>query len=206
MVRFATADNPDVVCLQEVPVSALRRLEGWSGGMQVFGARAVRPRLGSPSVGMFITRLDPSFFRSAFTGQANAILVARGHDASTPAVTEVSRRGEGERRVVQTVEVDGLGLVANFHVTSKFADTQFRRVITAVADASPAVLCGDANLRPLPGNAYDELARLGYSEPLDGIDQILVRGIEIAEGPRQGEHVLDGIVLSDHAPLELRLR
>ena len=103
-------------------------------------------------------------------------------------------------------EVEGLGLVANFHVTSKFADTQFRRVIEFIRDASPALLCGDANLRPRPGNAYDELSHLGYSEPLDGIDQILVRGLEIAEGPREGGHVVDGVVLSDHAPLELRLR
>ena len=96
MVRFATADDPDVVCLQEVPVWALKRLEEWSG-MQAFGATAARPRLGSPTVGMFITRLDPSFFRSAFTGQANAILVARRHQASSPTSHEVSRRGEGEQ-------------------------------------------------------------------------------------------------------------
>lgn len=205
MVRFATADDPDVVCLQEVPLWALKQLEEWSG-MQSFGAVAARARAGSPWVGMFITRLHPGYFRSALTGQANAILVSRKHAASNPVVREVSASGEGERRVVQTVEVEGLGLVANFHVTSDYADTQFRRVISAVRDASPAVLCGDANLRPLPGNAYDELARLGYSAPLPGIDQILVRGLETADGPREGRHVVEGVVLSDHAPIELRLR
>lgn len=205
MIRFATADDPDVVCLQEVPVWALKRLEAWSG-MQAFGARAARPRLGSPSVGMFITRLDPSFFRSAFTGQANAILVARRIPASNPVVEEISARGEGERRVVQTVEVEGLGLVANLHVTSTYADAQLRRVVEVVGETSPAVLCGDTNLRPRPGTAYDELARLGYSAPLPGIDQILVRGLEIEDGPREGPHVVDGVVLSDHAPVEVRLR
>jgi endonuclease/exonuclease/phosphatase family metal-dependent hydrolase len=205
MVRFATADDPDAVCLQEVPVWALKRLEEWSG-MQAFGAQAARPRLGSPSVGMFITRLDPSFFRSAFTGQANAILVARRRRAANPTATEVSRHGEGERRVLQTVDVEDLGLVANFHVTSAYANSQFHRVIEAVRDAAPAVLCGDANLRPLPGNAYDELAALGYSPPLDGIDQIVVRRLEIVEGPREGEHIVDGVAYSDHAPLEVRLR
>lgn len=204
MVRFATADDPDVVCLQEVPVWALKRLGEWSG-MQSFGARAARPRAGSPLVGMFITRLHPGYFRSAFTGQANAILVARRHQASNHVVKEVSARGEGERRVLQTVEVDGI-VVANFHVTSSYADTQFRRVIKLVGEAPRVILCGDANLRPVPGNAYDELARLGYSEPLPGIDQILVRGLEIAEGPREGPRMVDGVVLSDHAPLELRLR
>ncbi len=205
MVRFASVDEPDVVCLQEVPIWALKRLEEWSG-MQAFGARAARPRAGSPTVGMFITRLNPGFFRSAFTGQANAILVSRRHEASNPTVKQVSAPREGEQRVVQTVAVEELGLVANFHVTSKYADVQLRRVVQFVRDASPTVLCGDANLRPRPGNAYDELAGLGYSEPLDGIDQILVRGLEVAEGPREGGHVVDGVVLSDHAPLELRLR
>jgi hypothetical protein len=150
--------------------------------------------------------LHPGYFRSALTGQANAILVSRKRAAKNPSVTEVSSSSEGERRVLQTVDVEELGLVANFHVSSDYADTQFRRVIKAVGDAAPAVLCGDANLRPLPGNAYDELARLGYSDPLPGIDQILVRGGDIAEGPSEGEHVVDGVVLSDHAPIELRLR
>ena len=31
MVRLATADRPDVLCLQEVPLWALRRLARWSG-------------------------------------------------------------------------------------------------------------------------------------------------------------------------------
>ena len=36
MVRLGTADGPDVLCLQEVPVWALRRLADWSG-MQALG-------------------------------------------------------------------------------------------------------------------------------------------------------------------------
>ena len=42
MVRLASADRPDVLCLQEVPVWALPRLGEWSG-MQVFGDVAPRP-------------------------------------------------------------------------------------------------------------------------------------------------------------------
>src|SRR5438132_1367178 len=157
MVRFAVEDEPDVVCLQEGPIWALKRLEEWSG-MQSFGARAARPRAWSPELGYVITRMHPGFFRSALTGQANAILVSKRCSASNPVVKMVSAQGEGETRIVQSVEVEGLGLLANFHVTSKYADTQFRRVIEIVRDASPAVLCGDANLRPRPGNAYDELS------------------------------------------------
>jgi endonuclease/exonuclease/phosphatase family metal-dependent hydrolase len=74
MVRLATADRPDVLCLQEVPVWALRRLEGWSG-MRSFGAVAARPLLGSAELGRLITELHHGLFRSAVAGQANAILL-----------------------------------------------------------------------------------------------------------------------------------
>src|SRR5438876_9247564 len=73
-VRLATADRPDVLCLQELPVWSLSRLEGWSG-MRAYGAVARRPLLRSAELGRLITQLNQGFFRSAFTGQANAILL-----------------------------------------------------------------------------------------------------------------------------------
>src|SRR5205807_3300984 len=79
MVRLASADRPDVLCLQEVPVWALERLGDWSG-MQVFAQVAMRPTLGPVPAGAALTHavtaLHHGLFRSAFTGQANAILVA----------------------------------------------------------------------------------------------------------------------------------
>ena len=45
MVRLAAGDDPDVVCLQEVPAWALGRLERWSG-MTAVAALAAPPRLG----------------------------------------------------------------------------------------------------------------------------------------------------------------
>src|SRR5437660_699204 len=45
MVRLASADRPDVLCFQEVPVWALPRLGDWSG-MSAFGDVATRPTLG----------------------------------------------------------------------------------------------------------------------------------------------------------------
>ena len=72
IVRLATEDEPDVVCLQEVPVWALRHLAEWSG-MQSFGAVAARPRLGSAELGHLITELNYGLFRSAFTGQAGVV-------------------------------------------------------------------------------------------------------------------------------------
>src|SRR5205809_6658900 len=76
MIRIVTADGPDVVCLQEVPVWALRRLEDWSG-MAALGAVAARPRLWSAELGRLITKIDHGLLRSALTGQANAILLTR---------------------------------------------------------------------------------------------------------------------------------
>jgi len=80
-VRLACADRPDVLCLQEVPVWALGRLEAWSGATAV-GAVAARPMIGPlpipAELGRRLTELDNGLLRSAFTGQANAILLAPG--------------------------------------------------------------------------------------------------------------------------------
>jgi endonuclease/exonuclease/phosphatase family metal-dependent hydrolase len=120
----------------------------------------------------------------------------------------ISRRGEGERRVCQAVRLADVGLVANFHATSRHAVEQVLRA-AAFADGlalpdEPVILCGDANLRPADGGTYDELASWGFSAPGEGIDQILVRGVP-ATAPsvwpvdrrRRG-----GRLLSDHAPVE----
>src|SRR5690349_19286318 len=80
MVRLAATGEPDIVCLQEVPAWALDRLESWSG-MKAFGAVAQPPRLGPlpipPGLGQAITSLNHGLFRSAVSGQANAVLVRR---------------------------------------------------------------------------------------------------------------------------------
>src|SRR2546430_4244503 len=80
MVRLASADEPDVLCFQEVPVWALGRLGAWTG-MTSFGVVAAPVRLGplpsTANLGRAITSLNHGLFRSAFSGQANAILVSR---------------------------------------------------------------------------------------------------------------------------------
>jgi endonuclease/exonuclease/phosphatase family metal-dependent hydrolase len=72
MVRLAVADAPEVVCLQEVPVWALEHLTAWTGMTAITAVT----RRGLP-FGRFLNELDPRRFRSAVTGQANAILLAR---------------------------------------------------------------------------------------------------------------------------------
>ena len=74
LVRLVTADEPDLVALQEVPLWALGRLADWSG-MLAAAAVARRPLLGSAALGGALTHVHHGVLRSAFTGQANAILV-----------------------------------------------------------------------------------------------------------------------------------
>ena len=71
MIELVTRDRPDVVCLQELPVWALRHLESWSG-MHAATAVARRPLL--PVGARTVTALHHGLLRSAFTGEGDAIL------------------------------------------------------------------------------------------------------------------------------------
>jgi endonuclease/exonuclease/phosphatase family metal-dependent hydrolase len=175
MVRLASADAPDVVCLQELPVWSLRHLGRWSG-MTPVAAVAARPKL-PPELGRLVTDLDHGLFRSAFTGQANAILLRPTLRVAGRAVVvlnpwsyrrRVARRlGLGlaarlgwakERRVCQVVRLrrgDGTTLVAaNLHATSyrdkRLAETELVRAASFVdgyaVHGEPVLLCGDFNL------------------------------------------------------------
>jgi endonuclease/exonuclease/phosphatase family metal-dependent hydrolase len=192
MIELVTGDDPDVVCLQEVPVWALGRLESWSG-MQSVGAVAASPLLRSAELGRWITELDHGLLRSAVTGEGLAILVARRHG-----IAEEQTRDVGPKRVLLGIQLAGGPFVGNFHVTGgEGAEAQFARVVE-LAEGDAVVLAGDVNLRP----PYD-LA--GFSEPLaDSIDQILVRGLPSSAPvawPAERRRV-DGRLLSDHAPVE----
>lgn len=206
MVELASADRPGVVCLQEVPVWALRRLEAWSG-MAAVGVVAALPRVRSSELGRALTP-HHGRVRSAFTGQANAILVDRALALDDERTRVVSR--SGERRVCHSVRVDGV-VVCNFHVTGGApADEQFLRVAEFVAaQEGAAVLAGDANLEPGAGATYERLREWGFSAPLPGsIDQILVRGLPASAPvawPESRRRVHDRL-LSDHAPVELTIR
>jgi endonuclease/exonuclease/phosphatase family metal-dependent hydrolase len=203
MVRLVTADRPDVLCLQEVPVWALGRLQEWSG-MSARGVVAARPLLVSAELGRRVTELHHGLLRSAFTGQANAILLAPALRARALGTAVVS--AGGERRVCQALRVDDLGVVVNFHVSD---DTQFGRAVEFADGLDTAViLAGDANVRPGGGETYSGLRERGYSEPLAGsIDQILVRGLPSTPPQRWPEERrrIGGRLLSDHAPVELRV-
>jgi endonuclease/exonuclease/phosphatase family metal-dependent hydrolase len=148
MVRLATADRPDVLCLQELPAWAHVHLANWSG-MQAYADLAQMSRLGPlpipAELGRQITALNHGFFRSAVDGQANSILLGPQADVlsrdrlvlnsrdfrkaqsrwlSLPLVARLA--WAEERRVVQAIRARFSGgptlLVANLHATSYPAD------------------------------------------------------------------------------------
>jgi endonuclease/exonuclease/phosphatase family metal-dependent hydrolase len=202
MIELVSADEPAIVCLQEVPVWALRHLAAWSG-MQAVSATARAPRVRSAALGRWITDVNHGLIRSAVTGEADAILAAPrfsvGHERT--AVVSTS----GLRRIVHGARLDEI-FVANFHTTG---DEQFRAAAEIVeSQGEKAILAGDANLRPGEGETYGLLRQRGFSEPLPGsIDQILVRGLPATPPvawPEERRRV-GGTLLSDHAPVELTI-
>jgi endonuclease/exonuclease/phosphatase family metal-dependent hydrolase len=244
MVRLATGDGPDVVCLQEVPPWALELLDAWSG-MVAVGEVAARPRLGplpsSAGIGRALTSVHHGLLRSAFSGQANAILVApplrvldryrivlnsrdfRDVQARWLGLPRLARLAWArERRVCQAVRLarpDGSTLlIANLHATSyrpdpRLADAELLRAATfADAVARPdelIVLAGDFNLRAERSQTLLELTgpQWGFSAPGPRIDHVLVRGATATpahvwpdERRRDG-----GVLLSDHAPVEVEI-
>ena len=186
MVELVTQDRPDVVCLQELPVWALRHLERWSG-MHASGAVARRPLL--PLGARAVTALHHGLLRSAVTGEADAILT---RDPARELGVHVV--GEARlRRIAQAVDLEGVTVV-NFHIDGD--REQFDRVVALARERS--IVAGDANLVSPTAD--------GFSAPLAGsIDQILVRGLALRDGPSAWpleRRVVGGRVLSDHAPVE----
>src|SRR5206468_12886870 len=139
--ELAATGGPDVGCLQEIPAWGLGRLGEWSG-MTALPALAARPMLGPLPIparlGRRLTRLNHGLFRSAFSGQGNAILVAPSLRVTLHEQVVLNPRGfrrqqcdwlgldafaglawAKERRVCQTARVelpDGRTvLVANLH-------------------------------------------------------------------------------------------
>jgi endonuclease/exonuclease/phosphatase family metal-dependent hydrolase len=143
VVRLAAADGPAVLCLQELSVWALVRLTDWSGMTAVTDvARRPLPVVGE--LGRTLSELDSRRFRSAVTGQANAVLLApkltvvehrrlalnpfrfrraQAHTLGLPLRERIS--WASERRVCQVLRVrrgkDTL-VVANMHATGHHVD------------------------------------------------------------------------------------
>lgn len=232
MIRLATADDPDVLCVQEVPAWALPRF--------TVGDVASRPALGA-TVGRLLTAPNHGLLRSAFSGQGNAIRLSPrlrllGRDSLVLNPIDFRRRQARllrldvagrlawarERRIVQAIRVEltdaGTATVANLHCTSyeadeRVADAELLRAaelaVTTARGGEPVVIAGDFNLRAGGSQALAELTgpEWGFSAPGPGIDHVLVRGAEA--GPirvwpdEQRAH--GDVLLSDHAPVEVEI-
>lgn len=202
MIELVCDGRPDVVCLQEIPVWGIARLERWSW-MQAFPVVARSPRV-PRRIGTPVTRLNQGLFRSAFVGQANAVLVASHLEAADGGHASISDRGR-ERRVVQVVRIAGRFLVGNLHANRgpEVARLELERARAFVESfAGPddvVVLAGDFNL--------SDIRLAGYSEPATGIDHVLVKGGSTSPpvvwpGERR---MRKHLVLSDHAPVEVTI-
>jgi Endonuclease/Exonuclease/phosphatase family len=232
MVGLATVDRPDALLLQEVPAWAIGRLAAWSG-MAVFADVAQRPRLGpipiSARLGRTLTSIDRGRFRSAFSGQANAILLGRGMQAAARESVTLNpasfRHEQGrilgldlverlawakERRICQAVRLERGIVVANLHATGSLGDARIPAaelvraaefVESLAREGDTVVIGGDFNC------IAAHIALDGYSDPGPGIDHIAVRGA--AASPlrvwRDDLRRRNGLLLSDHAPVELSL-
>jgi endonuclease/exonuclease/phosphatase family metal-dependent hydrolase len=205
MVRLSTADDPDVLCLQEVPA--------WALGQFTLGDLAARPVLGpvpiTAPIGRTLTHAHHGLLRSAFAGQGNALRLSprlrvlehrvltlnprRFRRAQSRALELGSRARLAwgkERRIVQAARVahsDGRTfLVANMHCTSypdrRLADAELLRAAWfASSFAKPddvQVLAGDFNVTAAQSRTLRDLTgpEWGFSVAGPGIDHILVRG------------------------------
>ena len=204
MIRLGVADQPDVLCLQEVPLWALPRLARW-GGMRAHWVVTKEPWL--PAwLGGVITRFNNGLFRSAITGQANAILLAPALEPLEHHTMRIDERGR-EPRWCHAVRLENL-VVANLHASNDFRRPELvaaevvraERFITEFAGDLPCVLAGDFNLR-----AESVLELPGWSARGPGIDHVLVRGLTatpLAVWPEE-RRLQNGRVLSDHSPVEV---
>jgi endonuclease/exonuclease/phosphatase family metal-dependent hydrolase len=233
MVRLVTQGAPDAVCLQEVPPWALARLGGWSG-MHVFGEVAARPMFGPvpipTEVGRRLTDVNPGLFRSGFEGQANAILVRRTitarhvltlnpfafrfRTARRLGLTLVRELAWGkERRQAIAVRIEGGALLANLHATNardhRITEAEVERAAEwagRLAGDALCVLAGDLNVDTTRSEVFGRLA--GFSAAGPGVDHVLVRGAGVTDydrWPRERRRFGD-VVLSDHAPVEVRVQ
>jgi endonuclease/exonuclease/phosphatase family metal-dependent hydrolase len=236
MVELATADDPDVLCVQEVPA--------WALGRFTVGDVAAPPVLGPLPIprgfGRLLTSLHHGVLRSAFSGQGNAMQIAGrlrviAHDVLTLnprrfrdaharelELSAIARLAWAkERRIVQAVRLSTDGrayVVANTHCTSypdpRLADAELLRAAwftTSLARPEDVVvLAGDFNVTPDQSPTLRDLvgSEWGFTNAGTGIDHILVRGAEVTAGRTwaPSERERAGRTLSDHAPVEVEIR
>jgi endonuclease/exonuclease/phosphatase family metal-dependent hydrolase len=153
-----------------------------------------------------VTTLNPRAFRRAQARWLGLDARARLAWARERRVCQAVRIGDGTRTL----------LVANMHATSystdeRLADAELLRAFVYVdglaRPGEPVVVAGDFNVTAERSRTLSDVAgeEWGFSAAGPGIDHVLVRGLEVVAGPRVLEHTLDGVVVSDHSPVELEV-
>jgi endonuclease/exonuclease/phosphatase family metal-dependent hydrolase len=208
-VRLASADDPGVLLLQELPVWSLDHLAAWSG-MTAVGDVVRRSTVGpipaSAELGRLLTDVHHGALRSAFSGQANAILLrsalrVREHRhlrLNPPGFRRryhVGVRSQlawaKERRGCTVLRVDRgdrTFVIANLHATGnvdrRLADAELLRAATFVdgfAEPDEGVLLGgDFNLTLQNSRVLPDLVGpvWGFDGATPtGIDHVLARGL-----------------------------
>jgi endonuclease/exonuclease/phosphatase family metal-dependent hydrolase len=210
MLGLVTADDPDVLLLQEVPAFALGRFTA--------GDVAARPGIGPVPIGAAagrrLTELHHGLLRSAFSGQGNAIQVSprlevidrklltlnparfRRQAARSLSLGPTARLAWAkERRIAQALRLrtaDGQTLtVCNVHCTSapdrRIPDAELLRAAWfASSTAEPddvVVLGGDFNVTVDESPVLRSLSgrEWGFTAAGPGIDHVLVRGAVATE-------------------------
>ena len=204
-VELVVEDEPDLVCLQEVPLWGVERLATWSRMAVV--AATTRRSLPLPFGGARrLTDLHHRGLRSLLTGQANAVLLGRRlevlrHDhlvlndrafrrrfAREHGLPRSETRAWGrEPRVAQRLRLAARAwtlVLVNLHAShlrdGRLADAEILRAAAYGAELAARddaiVLAGDFNARREHSSALLELERGGYSRAGPGIDHVLVRG------------------------------
>ena len=151
MIRLATDDRPDVLCLQEVPLWSLSRLPR----LERDDVRHVVTRNGPLGawLGGVITRLNNGFFRSRLAGQANAILLAPGLEADRAPLAQDRRAPPRAALLPRRHARRARGREPSRHERHPPAGGPGREIVraeafvTAIAGGLPCVLAGDFNLR-----------------------------------------------------------
>lgn len=191
MIELASHDKPDILCLQEVPLWALRLVGGWSQ-MQVEAVTTL-PTVFPSRLAGWITRRHQGLLRSAIAGQANATLVAPAHALERLDDLAVSGKGQHPRRV-HAIRVNGRVVVVNAHLSAEHE--QLERTFTFAERWPHVVLAGDLNQRAV--------GRPGWSAPAPGIDHVVAHGLTISRPTTWSveRRTASGVVLSDHAPVE----
>jgi endonuclease/exonuclease/phosphatase family metal-dependent hydrolase len=218
----------DVCLLQECPPRWTDRL---ADDCQATAYAALTSRNWLSPVRGFMAEHNPDLMGS-WEGGSNLTLVRPQWQIVEAASVLLNpfreRRFRERRRLAMTrlVHRDQEVCVGNIHLSAgkpRLAGREAHRaaeILVEWARGAPVVLGGDFNVRPRSSELFDDLCRqvslCGTSSPT-GIDHILARGLEPAAAPRRWDpeerelYVLAGLErrrlrLSDHAPVEARLR